>query len=318
MGRQRLTIFLVKAMIPVFIIGSCRTREPSLLAIKELPDFPSGSAVEYFNEHIYVAGDDATHLYILDKSLVTVDSIQLYQSTEKRIPTGIKGDLEAITLVKNNNTPSLLLLGSGSKTPLRDTGWLINPATKEKEKISLDTFMKRLGRREISQINIEGAARVPAGLVMSNRGNKSNRVNTLIFTSDTFWKDQSNAPIRLVRVGTNTDTSFFNGISGIDYSAKTDRLYLTASTENTYGTATDGTIGKSYLWMINDLLSKRRLVAINPTKVIDLEDIDNRFKGYKIESVCILSEKKREIELLLVADNDDGRTTLFKVRVLVD
>lgn len=305
--------FIAVLIVLGLIFGNCRQKQPHLLGTRKLDGFPSGSAIEYFNNHIYLAGDDASHLYVLNTSLEPTDSVQLYHSEEKRIPSAIKADLEAMTIVRNDNTPSLLLLGSGSKSPQRDTAWVINPAADEKQKFALDTFFKRLVRREVSQVNIEGVARIPGGIMMSNRGNKTNRVNTLVFTSEGFWKDQSNAPIRLVKVGTNTDTSFFTGVSGLEYSAKTDRLYLTASTENTYGTITDGAIGKSYLWIISDLSSKRRLVAINPTKIIDLEEIDSQFIGNKIESVCVLSETRREVVLLLVADNDDGRSTLFRL-----
>jgi hypothetical protein len=53
--------------------------------------------------------------------------------------------------------------------------------------------------------------------------------------------------------------------------------------------------------------------ALNPNHVIDLEAIDDRFKGQKVESVCILSENRSEKELLLAADNDQGGSVLFKL-----
>jgi hypothetical protein len=314
MNNQRIHI-LTLISLTILILSACRNKEPRLLSIKEIPGYPSGSAIEYFNERIYLVGDDASHAMVLNLSLEIIDSILLYHSTQKRIPSEIKADLEAMTLVKNNNTPNLLILGSGSKSHLRDTCWLINPATKEKEKLGLDSFMQRLARRDLTELNIEGVARIPAGLLLVNRGNKSHRVNSLIFTSQAFWQDQSSAPIRLVRVGSNADTSFFNGVSGLDYSTKSDKLFLTASTENTYNTLTDGAIGKSFLWIINDLSSKKRLVAINPSRIIDLEEIDDRFQGHKIESVCLLSENRKETVLLFVSDNDDGKTTVFKVSI---
>jgi hypothetical protein len=55
------------------------------------------------------------------------------------------------------------------------------------------------------------------------------------------------------------------------------------------------------------------MVAVNPDRMIDLEKMDQRFKGHKIESVCIIRENKKEMQLALVADDDKGTSLLFKV-----
>ena len=55
------------------------------------------------------------------------------------------------------------------------------------------------------------------------------------------------------------------------------------------------------------------MAAINPNKIIDLEEMDERFKGHKIESVCILFENKKQMQLALVADDDKGTSILFKI-----
>jgi hypothetical protein len=107
----------------------------------------------------------------------------------------------------------------------------------------------------------------------------------------------------------------FSGVSGLDYSGKHDRLWLSVSTENTASVFDDGEIGKSYLWMITDISAKRRLSAVNPTTIFDLEDLDSRFKGEKIESVCVIGQHKNTTELVLVADNDNGSTRLFKIKL---
>jgi hypothetical protein len=47
-----------------------------------LSDFPSGSAIEFYNNHLYLVGDDATQLLVLDPSYKKVDSIELFKSSE--------------------------------------------------------------------------------------------------------------------------------------------------------------------------------------------------------------------------------------------
>ena len=48
---------------------------------------------------------------------------------------------------------------------------------------------------------------------------------------------------------------------------------------------------------------------------IDLDDLDSRFRGQKIESICVTMETRGYIHLVLAADNDDGSSTLFKLIV---
>ncbi len=295
----------------LLLLSSC-ANETVLQEVKKLDNYPSASAIEFYNGHIYLMGDDANGFLVMDSSFAITDSIQLYNYPGKRIPKSAKPDLEAISLIAENK---ILLTGSGSLKPQRYIAWVIDPLTKEKNIIPMDTFYNRILLNGIAELNLEGLARIPASIIISNRGSKGYRKNHLLFTSEGFWNDQSNAPINIAFFGTNTDTSFFNGVSGLCYASKKDKLIATISTENTTNSMDDGAIGKSYLWIVKNISSKTRWKAINPDKIIDLEKTDVRFKGQKIESACILKETRKLIYLLLAADNDDGSSTLFKLVV---
>lgn len=156
---------------------------------------------------------------------------------------------------------------------------------------------------------------VPGAFLLVNRGSKGYRKNHLIITDKKFWAKQSTARMQAIFLGSNPDSSVFNAVSGMAYSAKTDQLLITASTEDTYNSLDDGAIGNSYLWIVNNISAKKNWKAINPDKIIDLEETDARFKGQKIESVCIIKETKKLLYLLLAADNDNGSSTLFKLVV---
>ncbi len=306
----RLYIILISGILT----AACGSNN-MLKEIKKLDHYPSASGIEYFNNQFYIIGDDANELLILDSNLNPADSIPLYSFTEKRIPKKLKADLEGITLTKDNQ---LLLLGSGSLSPYRNTAWLINPLTKQKDSIRLDTFYQRLILNGIQEINIEGVCTIPGSIILTNRGNKGYPKNHLIVTSSDFWKDQSTAPISVILAGSATDTFLFNGISGLTYARKSDQLLLTVSTEDTRNSMDDGAIGKSYLWIINNISSKKKWKAVNPDRIIDLEKTDPRFKGQKIESLCITKETKNFIYLVLAADNDNGSSTLFTMVVEKD
>ena len=299
-----------------FLSLTCNTKSNTQLKnIKRLPFYPSASGAEYFNNHVYIIGDDAKYILILDSSLTIKDSIALYSFPEKKIPKAIKPDIESIAITADNK---LLLLGSGSIVPYRNTGWLIDPISKQKDSLQLDSFYNRLKANGIDEINIEGLCHIPGYMAITNRGNKSYRKNMLIITKKDFWTNQANAPISLILLGTNTDSTVFNGVSGLAYSAKTDKLLITVSTEDTRNNIDDGTIGKSYLWIVDNISAKKKWKAINPNTIIDLEEIDPRFKGQKIESVCILQEDENSFTLLLAADNDNGSSTLFTLSISKD
>jgi len=277
--------------------------------IKKL-DYPSASAIEYFDEKLYVVGDDATNLLVLDTSINIIDSIPLLSYPGKRIPKDTKPDLEASAL----NADNLFLFGSGSLSPYRNLGLKYNLKTKDNDSINLEPLFLKAKEQGIEQINIEGACFVPGKLILVNRGNKGYPHNHLIITDEKFL-DDSSFQISITPFEIQKDTASFQGISGLCYVKESDQLIMTVSTEDTKNSYDDGAIGQSYLWMINNISTKLNNKSIGPDRIIDLEKIDVRFKKQKIESVTVIKEIDSLIYLALVADNDDGSSTIFRMSI---
>jgi len=288
-------------------MSSCRQKTLDL--VKKL-NYPSASAVEYYNGKIYVMGDDATNLLILDTTLNIVDSISLIDYSGKRIPKDIKPDLEASAL----NGDDLFLFGSGSLSPYRNSGWKYNLKERDSFSIDLTPLYLKIKESGIEQINIEGACFINGKLILVNRGNKSYPENHLIVTDENFWK-HSSFQLSISSFEPQKDTASFKGISGLCYSKENDQLIMTVSTEDTRSAYKDGTIGKSYLWIIPFISGRLGLKTIGPDNIIDLEEIDPRFKGQKIESATVIEDTKNLMRLVLVADNDDGSSTIFKMTI---
>lgn len=302
-------------VIAAIWLCSCSNDAVSLRQAKLLGTYPSGSALAFFNGRLFLMGDDATNMLLLDEDLNVRDSIQVIDTTLQRLPKKIKQDFEGMAVLGYRKDVSLLLVGSGSLAPYRNYCATIDPLTKRKTFYDLTLFYQRLKENGIAEINMEGATALPGGLMLASRGNKSYPWNHLIFTDKSFFTNPDSAQFRTLRVGANTDTTSFRGVSGLDYAAASDKLLLTVSTENTYNSYSDGSIGKSYLWIIDDITSRKRISHINPDRIIDLESIDARFKGHKIESVCIIKETRSHLLLALAADDDKGQTLLFRVQV---
>jgi hypothetical protein len=193
---------------------------------------------------------------------------------------------------------------------------MIDLKTKQAVNFRLDTLYQHLTSLGIREVNIEGICALPSGLLLANRGHMGYPENNLLFIDSSFYFNLNNAVARRIIIEKPLpDTSAFSGISGLSYSTKTDRLYLTLSTEQTSSTYTDGPIGNSLLWIINDFSEKMNTGKVAPDRIIELNKIDTGFKNQKIESICVLSERTNKTQLAMVADNDNGSSTLFKITV---
>lgn len=279
------------------------------IQIKKFDNYPSASSIEYYDGKIYLMGDDAINLLVLDTSLNIVDSIPLLSYPGKRIPKEIKPDLESSAL----NPDNLFLFGSGSLSPFRNFGSKYNLKTKDNDSINLEPLFIKARNLGIEQINIEGACFVSGKLLFANRGNKGYPHNHLIIADEKFLNNDSSFQVFIIPFAAQKDIASFKGISGLCYAKESDQLIMTVSTEDTKDSYEDGAIGKSYLWIINNISTKIDKRALGDKRVIDLEYIDSRFKGQKIESATVIKETDKLIYLALVADNDDGSSTVFKM-----
>jgi hypothetical protein len=165
----------------------------SLLDFKKLENFPSASGIEFYDDRIYVVGDDAKDLLVLNKKWNKPGVIHLFDSDDERISKQQKADLEASAVIHLNKKPFLLLLGSGS-TDARNHAVLLNLQNYKFEVLDLSIFYDRLKKSGIAELNIEGASAMSGELVLSNRANKSNPDNILIVTSLTSGKNRQMHP----------------------------------------------------------------------------------------------------------------------------
>ncbi len=289
------------------------------LRLKEakcIGSFPSGSGIEFIRDRIYVVGDDARDVLVLNKKLETLQRIALLPGKGKRIAKTAKADLEATATVTPGGTPHLLAIGSGSR-PNRTLAVLMNVDNCAFEFIDLAAFFARLPATGIAETNIEGATAVGERLVLANRGNKRHPGNQLVVTAAEFWRYPAATGLRSYALDLTAHAPLA-GVSGLAYAQHHDCLCLTASTEDTSNNYDDGAIGNSYLGLIFSasqvLRSRRRVIACD--FVINLAQSHAAFAGQKIESLCITKSTPTGLTLYLVADNDSGKTHLFKARLL--
>ena len=307
-------IILLVGILTIYIT-SCKDRQMITLEKKMvLQDYPSGSSCEFYTDKIYLIGDDASSLIILDKNYTTLRSIQLFEA-EGRIPKFKKTDLEASTIVYFNGLPQLLIFGSASNEN-REKALLLTLDDSEKiSTFSTTLFFTRVRDKGIDQVNIEGATMAGERLILSNRANGSNPFNQFIVTDTGIINNPGEAAIKIINVELPQRDNVI-GISGLAYDNANDIILFTASTELTNDVINDGEIGDSYLGLIFNAKNKFDNQTIKTDLLYNLSKIDERFSGEKIESVTIEKSSGNEMIIHLASDNDNGQTSLFKCNLL--
>ncbi|MBC7828685.1 MAG: hypothetical protein H7122_13115, partial [Chitinophagaceae bacterium] len=157
-----------------------------LLDFKETVNFPSGSGIEYYKGQVYLVGDDAADILVLDKKWREVQRIKLFENFDDRIPKSEKSDLEATTVIYLNEVPYLLIIGSGSRQHHRNKAILLNLESNNFTEYNIEPFYSRLADLGIHELNIESAAVVEDLLILGNRGNRKKESNHIIITQPEF------------------------------------------------------------------------------------------------------------------------------------
>lgn len=280
-----------------------------------LPDFPSASAVEFHEGRLYLIGDDATCIQVLDKDYHVIKSIRISGAKEKRIAKKVKADYEASALIRlHGNT---YLMASGSLATEKRRQLLLLPLP-EGDSATVQfipyppAFTAQLLNNGIDELNIEGAAVVKNTLLLSNRGNNTWPQNRLVLTAPGFW-EQAAPPVSVVPFTLLTPTPVFAGVSELCYVPEKDLLLCTFSSEATANAYDDGVIGDSYIGWISNISGKLSQATITTDGMLNLTSADPAFKGEKIEGICLESIQDNTLTLHLVSDNDAGASRLFKV-----
>ncbi|HEY8917812.1 MAG TPA: hypothetical protein VIM87_15315 [Chitinophaga sp.] len=289
----------------------------TLLKSLLLNDYPSGSAINYYDGHLYIIGDDANTLLILDSNYNEVNTVPFFHYEEKRIPKAKKTDLETAVIVDVDGQKSLLALGSAA-TKEREMGVLLPlPFAENKPSyISYAPFIKRL--QQIPGINIEGATLAGCHFILSNRGNESNPVNHLIITTPDFLQRQDEAAIHISKLVIPFSLAGFAGVSELCYIEQKDVLLIILSSEATGNTYDDGAIGDSYFGWVKHISQKLNGEDVLLDGIVNLSGVDPAFKGEKVEGACLSAVTDQAWYLHLVADNDLGASTLFHIKVVME
>ena len=306
---KKRTIYVLVAILIVSIQNECAAQKIKLLKKTHLTNYPSASSLEFYGDKLYVIGDDAPFIWILDKEHQLLDSILLFTSKEKRIAPAIKADLESSIIFSQNNKTYLVSFSSFS-TAIRNKIIFFDLSGKEITAKTVEANPKI----NVEELNIEGAAAYNNKVILSNRANTTHKNNSLIITSlnPKTGIDETHNKVFTLRF---PKTKMLIGISGITYVKEKDLLLFSASTEDTPNAYTDGKIGGSYIGYIKNISKKLDDSSIKVSKLISISKHLKEKAEQKIESITVEKITGKKAIVHLAADNDNGESTLFKLSI---
>jgi hypothetical protein len=306
---KKQTIYVLVAILIVSIQNECAAQKIKLLKKTHLANYPSASSLEFYGDKLYVIGDDAPSVWILDNQHQIIDSILLFPSKEKRIDPAIKADLESSTIFTQNNKIYLVSLSSFS-TDTRNKIIFFDLSGKE-----ITTKIVEVNPKiNVEELNIEGAASYNNQVILSNRANATHKNNSLIITSLNLETGINEINNKLITLRL-PKTKMVVGISGLTYIKNKDLLVFSASTEDTPNAYTDGKIGGSYIGYIKNISGKLDDSSVKIDKLIPISKYLKEKVAQKIESITVEKIAGKRAVVHLAADNDNGESTLFKLSI---
>ena len=312
------------ATITLFIfLISCKTNNP-VLTIKTTKVLvtdavSSGSGIIHNDDSLIILGDDAA--YYAQMALSNQGYVRKSISenaNHKRVPKLIKNDIESAIFASIKGQPFVLGFGSGGITPYRDTLFAMPlTETATRFKVSLLPIYNAIRKKVVlseSELNIEGAAMLGDQLILFNRGNNF----AVVFSWPIFSKyikhpaNTEIPPFKIVKFILPIFNKFPVGISGA-CEINDSEILFTASLEETTDFINDGVVKGSYIGILKFSLSGEiELTALEP-----LKDASGNVLADKLESITIIKKDGDTIDVVAVADNDDGKSKLFYMTLTI-
>ncbi|RDC64888.1 DUF6929 family protein [Adhaeribacter pallidiroseus] len=293
---------------------------------KVLANLPSGSGMEVIDHQLFVIGDDSPLLYQLQadtwEQRATYPLFQTNYFATGRIPKPLKPDLECLASLNFKNNTYLLAFGSGS-TAIRHTCYQIQLSSAPEKSpviqaISLPSLYEAL-QTDVAVtaggiLNLEAAAASPEHLYLLQRSVSNGPDALLIFALPAFmaYLQQPTGPVpayTVIRFQLPTIDGFKAGFSGASYFD--DKIFITASVENTDNAYLDGEVLGSFIGYIPVLQASHP--KVHTTR---LQDRSGQFYPGKVESISIIRKSgNHQYRAFAITDNDNGQSELLELEL---
>lgn len=302
--------------VQILIVNFANAGEPYNLQIDQSPTrvmLPSASGIAELADRVYVEGDDSPWLFSVDDQFRIIERFRIgdwVTDENERIQKAIKPDLESMAVVTDGGADFLILLGSGSKSKIRETGLVISSDGAVRNETNMQAAYAELkSAAKIDELNLEGLAVARAHVFVLNRinggGNFIFRVGSQQFRDYMFRRASTLGEVEVFKLKLPEIAGFEAGLSGAEFWQERNSIVFTSSVEATGNSYDDGNILGSFIGVV-DINSLRQGVLNDVTVASHLVQMGGKPIPTKVESIVIRSHDKTGIRGIAVSDNDDG------------
>lgn len=278
---------------------------------------PSASGLEWYEGNLCVVSDDSPWLFDLDENWTLKEKLTLreYEMENGRVPKKVKPDYEALT----TDGDTIVVLSSGSKSPSRDFGYIINAETKEFTEVVLTEFYVSLkslaGIADDKEINIEAVAATDSDMFIFHRGNNSQNVVFKMAKGDFYSyvkKEVKELPaIEVLQFTLPSIEGFVSGFSGASYIPEQEAFLVTSSVEATGDAYNDGEVLGSFIGYLplSDFMKGGDLRSVLQPLAIDGETIITKVESISVKEI----DSNGNLIVTAASDNDTGVSEFFNL-----
>jgi hypothetical protein len=323
-ARPKMRIHFYAIFVGVFLLTSCDSENKMKVTIESrvsLDQVPSASGIEFINNKFWVIGDNSPWLFEFNDKLILLNKYQIFSidSMEgETIPKKNKHDYEAMTSLLWEGDSAMFIFGSGSKSPDRNSGKLIQfGATKRVTNFDLTKLYELIrieSKLEEDEFNLEAAAVLGENIFLFNRG-KNKLISLKINDLSLFLKgEKDKVKLKVITIDLPNIDGIQAGFSGAFGDEKYNRMIFTASVENTANWIDDGAILGSFVGIINiDELYNH----FEPICQL-LKNKQNDILPIKVESITQKYLDKDKLSCIIVTDSDGHSSELLELEIRID
>lgn len=296
---------------------SCAPQEKTIsykLSIQQtitLPAVAGASGIVLHKGNLIIVSDNMTGIFKADTNSFQSRFYPTNYITDSGVQDkSIKQDFENADIIQFKGKPYLVAFGSGSIEKTREQ-FLLAYADSLQKTIASDagnffTTLKQKLSVNTTQINIEGSFSTADSFYLLNRGtNQLVAMNHSTLEAVMMNDTPDAARLNIQSYSLPVQDSFPMAFSGACFYK--DRQFLfTASVEKTSNWVADGDVAGSWIGLAD--------LDGTISWLLPLQDEKGKAILQKLESIYIVrTYPNGNIELLAVADNDDEKSTLFRL-----
>ncbi|HYD21008.1 MAG TPA: hypothetical protein VEB40_05990 [Flavipsychrobacter sp.] len=289
--------------------------------VTALDSIPAGSGLLLEKDSLYIISDNSPSLFKLNLKSNTYREITIngMDKSQYELPKRTKPDFESSLRLKIKDRNYLLAFGSGS-APRREVLLMLEIGKEHVQKrIPLNRLYAELRKRHglsDEALNIEGAAGCHGRIYLLLR-----KKNMVVSMEEKDFIDYLEAPLEKSVPASSEQIitlprhggvfAGFSGATEIRYKGK-EAILFCASLEHTPNAIDDGPVSGSYVGLLTEQHGKLDLGEINFVR-----DQRGNILNDKIESLVVSEGDSGSYKAILVADNDNGRSKLLEVVILI-